>query len=456
MGSFKNRPCLQGVVVRSDRLDLRTEGGDVAVEVLRTSFKHPFVAHWLPSPADVGEERIWAVATHLLVTFRDPVDEVGAWHILNATLRAALHADISYAVQRISLPNTFLVFTPEGGPEITTDGPPDYILAALAAVRHHPAVDDANPNYLYFSLPMSLSASGGCPGTGIADDLKRMQAPLAWRQTIGDGRVRVAVLDSGIQLDHPDLKPNLLRQNGTVVGYNAYTINRPPDDEFGHGTWCAGIIGAIAQVGVNPRVALIPVKFLGPSGCGTVAGAIDGIQFAMNQAAHVISASWGGPCISPDLEKKIAQIASDILFVAGAGNDHRNLDTLPGFYPAGFSLPNILSVGGADDNDFAVATWGYGKKRVHLSAPGRSVCSTYLLGGYRTGDGTSASTAFVAGACALVKAADFSRGVANIRQRILDSVVPLQGSPTGVSCTGGRLDLANAILGTNLMVRPCP
>jgi len=236
-----------------------------------------------------------------------------------------------------------------------------------------------------------------------------------------------------------------------VVGLNSYDDAHPDNvaDDQGHGTFCAGIIGASEQTGVNKKTSMIPIKFLSSGGCGTVSDAIDGIDFAIQEKASVISASWGAVALSPELEKKIDDAGQyGILFVAGAGNEKRNLDKTP-FFPAAYNLPNILSVGGIDDNDTPVPDWGSGTSKVHLSAPGVTVLSTKRFGRFGVGHGTSASTAYVAGAAGLVKSANMSWEFKEIKQRLITTAFDPLGHihGTGASASEGRLDLARAVLG---------
>jgi subtilisin family serine protease len=272
--------------------------------------------------------------------------------------------------------------------------------------------------------------------------------------TTGSRSVKVAVLDTGIDTRHADLVKNIaLRPDGTILGKDFHNNVPVPEDDNSHGTYCAGILGAEGDningiAGVNWHVSIVPVKVLDKDACGTTENIVNGIDFAIGEGgATILSNSWGGAPRSPDLEKAV-QLAADqnVLFVAGAGNDNIDLDSTP-FYPASLPEPNVISVGGVDGSTPQMC-WGHGAQRVHLSAPGVGIVSTVLKPLFFgvLGDGTSASTAFVAGACALLQATGLH--YLDIRTRLLRSSVDTRLQ--GASCSRGRLDLGNAVLGSSL------
>lgn len=450
--------CLKGDLIRKDELPSAEGGRPEEVEVLRTRFKDPFLVRWPSRPGDPAEEPRWAVADELLVTVAAELHADEG----EALLREALAPEPA-AVRPLPLPGLYLVKS--GAATIPAEGPAAYPLAQARALSERPGVLQVSPNYLYFSFPSAVSAAPLAAGAGAQDDLQRMKVPDAWGLGQDGGReVRVAVLDTGLDVNHPYLCANVLRNlRGTVVGWNFYHGNSDVRDDESHGTICAGLIGAGNGIGVCREVSLMPVKFLSSSGCGKVSDAIEAIRFALDHGAHVISNSWGGAPESQKLRDMIATAdAEGALFVAGAGNGARNLDTHP-YYPAAFDVANVLSVGACDDQDRPMLIRGYGKCRVHLSAPATSVLSTLPtnLHVYPQGEsgGTSASAALVAGACALLKAAFPGWSHMQIRQRLLESTALLQGpkNQTDIaSCTRGLPDLLRAVTGTGLRRLSCP
>jgi subtilisin family serine protease len=217
----------------------------------------------------------------------------------------------------------------------------------------------------------------------------------------------VAVIDTGVDLNHEDLKPHL------VKGFNAINPNAQPQDDHGHGTHCAGTIGGIGNnkkgvVGVCWSVKIMPCKFLGKTGSGSLFDAVMCIDFACAHGAKIMSNSWSGGGFSQALFDAINRANKrGILFVAAAGNSATDNDVTP-TYPATYKLPNIVSVAAIDIADAKAGFSCFGKKTVHLSAPGVQVFSSVpksgALGdasGYRFLSGTSMATPHVSGAAAL-------------------------------------------------------
>ena len=256
----------------------------------------------------------------------------------------------------------------------------------------------------------------------------------------------VAVLDSGVDYTHEDLVRNMwvrptnvpayhddeLGTVNDVNGFNADDSASDPMDDNGHGTHCAGIIGAegdngIGISGINQHVRIMPLKFLGRSGSGSTAAAIEAINYVIDRKKNgvnvrIISASWGSNSGSRALEDVI-RAAGDagILFVAAAGNDSSNNDRWP-HYPSNYDLPNVISVAALDRADTLASFSNYGKGRVHVAAPGKAILSTWLGDGYREASGTSMATPYVSGVAALVVANEPLISVTELRKRIFDTV----------------------------------
>ncbi len=311
------------------------------------------------------------------------------------------------------------------------------------------------PDFLYF--PDKLPDD---PVLGKQYDLLDIRAPEAWELETGSNKVRIAILDSGIERGHPSLRnSSILIVHGPPYA-NLVKGNNYPEDDLEHGTYCSAIAGAKGDdgegmTGVNWNVTLMPVKFIDKNGCGTSSRAAEAVEYAIRHKADVISASWGGMGPSQRLHDAIAQAgAKGILFVTSAGNSGLNLDKKV-YYPASYNLPNMLVVGASDDDGSPLATSGHGLKNVHLSAPGEKVFSAVLSTGanlffpYGEGSGTSPATAFVSGAAALVKARNPDWKADKLRCRILKSTTPFSALAKA-SCSGGRLNLEKAVSGKNL------
>lgn len=219
--------------------------------------------------------------------------------------------------------------------------------------------------------------------------------------------VDIAIVDTGIDLDHPDLKANI------VWGYDAVR-GRTADDGNGHGTHCAGIAGAIRNamgvVGVYANVDLYAIKVLGPSGSGSYADIAEGIYAACKgpdgkegtaDDADVISMSLGGSSDSSDLHAAVIHAYNmGIVIVAAAGNSgDGNPSTTEISYPAAYA--EVIAVGATDAND-NFASWSNSGPYLEVAAPGVSIYSTYKGGTYKTLSGTSMACPHVAGLVALI------------------------------------------------------
>ncbi|MCW3039519.1 MAG: family serine peptidase, partial [Solirubrobacterales bacterium] len=285
----------------------------------------------------------------------------------------------------------------------------------------------------------ALRATSGDPLMGEAWHLAGdgpMGVRSAWDHTTG-GDVVVAVLDSGVDQRHPDLAPNLWTNPGEVPGngvdddhdgsvddvHGIDLVNGDgdPQDDNGHGTHVAGIIGAVGGNGIGSsgvawRVRLMAVKVLDANAGGDTGTVARGIDWAVRHGARVINLSLAGPGRSADLEHSIvgAQQAG-VLVVVAAGNDHNDLGLLPA-YPASFPEPNVLGVAATRPDALlsVVSSFGAG---VDLAAPGESILSTALGGGYELRTGTSMAAPMVAGAAALVLAANPGANAADVLLR---------------------------------------
>jgi len=308
----------------------------------------------------------------------------------------------------------------------------------------------------------------GQDGGKSGADISAMQA---WAVTRGSDQVVVAVLDSGVDYTHPDLaaniwtRPEIIKQYedddltsegavDDVHGFNVVDDNGDPMDDNGHGTHCAGIIGAqggneTGIAGVNWTVKIMPLKFMDADGAGTTKDAIEAINYVINRKragvnVRVISASWGSTTNSRALEDLIRKAGQEgILFVAAAGNDHSDNDAKP-HYPASYELNNVISVAATDRNDELTSFSNWGATSVDVAAPGQQIVSTWLNHGFEEKQGTSMATPFVAGVAALVLSTNPTISIDELRARLLSSVDAIP-SLTGKVASGGRINAAKAV-----------
>ena len=308
----------------------------------------------------------------------------------------------------------------------------------------------------------------GQDGGKSGADISAMQA---WAVTTGSDQVVVAVLDSGVDYTHPDLagniwtRPEIIKQYededltsegpvDDVHGFNLVEDNGDPMDDNGHGTHCAGIIGAqggndIGIAGVNWTVKIMALRFMDSDGAGTTKDAIEAINYVINRKragvnVRVISASWGSTTNSRALEDVIRKAGQEgILFVAAAGNDHSDNDLKP-HYPASYELNNVISVAAVDRNDELTSFSNWGARSVDVAAPGQQIVSTWLNHGFEEKQGTSMATPFVAGVAALLLSTNPMISIDELRTRLLNSVDAVP-SLKGKVATGGRIDAAKAV-----------
>jgi subtilisin family serine protease len=189
------------------------------------------------------------------------------------------------------------------------------------------------------------------------------------------------------------------------------------------------------------------LKYSGASGTGFTSDAIQCIEFAIDNGAHVINASWGGYSYSEALlDAIVAAQQAGIIFIAAAGNETINNDTDP-LYPASYDVDNVISVASSDRNDALSSFSNYGKTSVHLAAPGEAITSTWFTNdsSYLENNGTSMAAPHVAGAAALLMSLFPSDDYSDIRKRILESVDEISAFEDYL-ITGGRLNIAAAML----------
>ena len=348
---------------------------------------------------------------------------------------------------------------------------------AVQRLKARPDVEYAEPNWLLeaeaapndslFPQQWALRNTGQTGGTPGAD----IGAIAAWDLTTGSREVRVGVIDSGMDLSHPELAPNLFTNAGEIPGnlidddlngyvddvhgWNFVEGNGDPSDDYGHGTMAAGIIGAVGNdgrgvAGVCWQVSLIPIRIINAQGVGTLTAAIRAVDYATRMGVRLTNNSWGRVPPSPALSDVI-RAAGDrgILFVCAAGNGGLDNDATP-HYPSSFEHDNMVAVAATDALDELPRFSNYGATSVDLAAPGEAILSTFPGGGWYTLTGTSFSTPYVAGALALAFAREPNLSGPTARTLLLQTVKPLP-SLAGRMVSGGRLDLARFIAAIDLI-----
>ncbi len=271
--------------------------------------------------------------------------------------------------------------------------------------------------------------------------------------------VLVAVIDTGIDLTHPDLKDHVYTnlkekagndldddQNGfvdDVHGFNFEEKSGDTADDFNHGSHVSGTIGAIQNnhigiAGIAPKVTILPVKWM-KTGSGWGADAIEAIHYAVKMGARVINASWGGIGYSKALEDAVREAENaGVLFVASAGNKHSDNDVTPR-HPANLRYSNVISVADLDEKSALSATSNYGKVQVELGAPGANILSAMMNGQYTRMSGTSMAAAHVSGVAALLLAINPKLTGQEIKKILMDTVTP-RASLQGKTITGGEVN----------------
>jgi len=226
---------------------------------------------------------------------------------------------------------------------------------------------------------------------------KILNIPNLWRQTKGEG-IKVAVLDTGIATDHPDLRDSIADAKdftGSRVGYS---------DVNGHGTHVSGTIAARENssgiIGIAPKSKLLVAKVLGDDGYGSMEAILEGMYWAIDNGANVLSMSLGSQSTIPEFEKAIKYAMSKKVFmIVAAGNEGPNLNTVgwPGRYP------DVVAVG-AVDSRLNITNFSSRGPEVDIVAPGDQILSTYPPRGLAKLSGTSMATPLVSGVVALMLA----------------------------------------------------
>jgi subtilisin family serine protease len=352
---------------------------------------------------------------------------------------------------------------------------PNYIIS-IAGVPNDPRFSEL------WGMQNTGQAVGSIAGTYGAD----ISATSAWDISTGARSNVVAVVDTGVDYNHPDLAANIwaapsaftfnlgeqsIRCEAGTHGFNATTRTCDPADDNGHGTHVSGTIGALGNngvgvVGVNHTASIMAIKILDASGNGAISDAVDALEFALQVKQtfgaganiRVLSNSWGwtGSASQALLDQINRANAADMLFVASAGNGGLDQlsddnDTNPS-YPASYDAANVISVAATDNRDALASFSNYGMRSVDLGAPGVRVLSTTPGGSYSSFSGTSMAAPHVSGAAALVLSR-CNLDTASLKSALLTNVDPVT-SLMNITVTGGRLNVNKAIRSCAPVVPP--
>ena len=330
-------------------------------------------------------------------------------------------------------------------------------LATIEALRLDPAVEFVEPDYFVFATPTDfvrrqsgadtkMMTTETFPNDPLYSSLQwalpKINAPRAWDLARGSG-VTIAILDSGVDLDHPDLAAKI------VSGYDFINSDANADDDNGHGTHVAGIAAAISNnalgvAGLAWDAKIMPVKVLNTNGTGPSSALARGICWAANHGADVINMSLSNRYLSNAVREAVDYANSkDIVSIASAGNEFLKGNTIQ--YPA--ALNNVSAVAATDNQD-AQAAFSNTGIYVDIAAPGVDIFSTYVRNQVpviTTLNGTSMAAPFVSGLAALVLSVSPDLSPSHVKAVIHDSAVDLGDPGRDVVFGYGRIDAAAAL-----------
>ena len=323
-----------------------------------------------------------------------------------------------------------------------------------------PPRDPSSPNDLDEKL-WGLNNTGQTGGTAGA----HVSAKDAWKIQTGNGSDNgplIAVIDTGIDYNHPDLKANIWTNPGEIAGdgidndnngviddvhgYNAFADNGDPMDGHSHGTHCSGTIAGVGNngqgvTGVMQDANLMAVKIFSDSGRTSVDAIVRGIAYSAKMGADITSNSWGGGGRSEAIYDAFR--TNDALHVIAAGNSNYDNDKRDNF-PSNYDLDNIVAVAATTHTDERASFSQWGAKNVDVAAPGKDIYSTVNGGGYASYSGTSMATPHVSGGAGLIMSEYPEASNAEIKARLIhgsDRVASLND----ISVSDGRVNFASSL-----------
>ncbi|MCA0983386.1 S8 family peptidase [Halobacillus yeomjeoni] len=307
---------------------------------------------------------------------------------------------------------------------------PGQVTEAIDTFEKNPAVDYAEANSMFY-----VNYTPNDPFYESEQYApQKVEADLAWDVTQSDPSVQVAVIDTGVDYNHPDLAGKVIK------GYDFAANDNDPMDEHDHGTHVSGIAAAQTNngegiAGLAPEASILAVRVLDASGSGSLDDVAQGIRYAADQGAEVINLSLGGLIGSQTLKDAVNYAWNKgSVVVAAAGNESSAKPSYPAYYS------NSLAVAATDQNDTIAYFSNYGTW-VDIAAPGVSIYSTVLGGGYENMSGTSMAAPVVAGVAGLL--ASQGRSASEIRTALEETADYVTG--TGTLFQNGRVNAADAV-----------
>jgi len=429
----------------------------IAIFLVSSCVEHAVMAQDRPQPVTSIGTTIQAESDRVIVKYRSR-----SAALVSGQLHELSRAEV---IKRLPLIDADVVRVPEGSsrdeliawyeerPDVEY-AEPDYRVFPIGGIAAATAPDDVR-----YAEQYHLNNTGQSGGTADAD----VDAPEAWDITTGDSTIIVAVIDTGIDAEHPDLLANMWVNEGEIAGDsidndgNGFvddihgwdfanddnTIYDGADTDY-HGTHVAGTIGAVSNNGIGVagvawNVRIMSLKFLHNG--GRTSDAIDALAYAKAHGAKFTSNSWGGGGASQALDDAI--IAHGGLFIAAAGNAGRNTDTNPA-YPASSDLDLIISVAATNRNDGLASFSNYGETSVDLGAPGVNIMATWPDNAYNAISGTSMATPVVSGMAVLVYAQFPDLSPSAMKHRLMysgDVITALDGK----TVSGRRVNAFNSL-----------
>jgi serine protease len=345
-------------------------------------------------------------------------------------------------------------------------GPQTSVVSALRQYHANPLVTLVQPDYFVSveRLPNDPGFSSQWALNNPSNPDATIKATQAWDTTVGSGQTVVAIIDTGIDFNHPDLAANMWRNTAEIAGnkadddgngfvddvhgYNFFYKNGNVMDDNGHGTHVAGIVGAAGNnaqgvTGVAWNVKLMALKFMNAQGLGATSDALKALNYAVQMGATISNNSWTTSWNDSVLEAGIRNAqAEGHIYVAAAGNTGTNMDVKK-VYPAGFTPDNIVAVAALDSGNNMPGWSNWGPTTVDIAAPGSNIYSTVPAGKYGLLSGTSMAAPFVTGAIALVR----DQHPTWTYRQVIDQVLSTADKLTTLAgkVVSGKLNLAAAV-----------
>jgi subtilisin family serine protease len=333
------------------------------------------------------------------------------------------------------------------------------VSSLIAQYQKSGLVEFAEPDYLGHVFSTTPNDPKYLDGTLWG--LDKISAPAAWDVLTSASNIVVAVLDTGVRYTHEDLASNMwVNPNDGSHGWNVIAGTNDPNDDQGHGTSVAGVLGAVGNngkgvTGVAWQVQIMACKCFNNFGIGSISSVITGMDYAKTNGARIINASWGFTN-SLALSNAVYSLRDfNIIVVAACGNSATDIDLNP-TYPASYHFDNIVTVADTTRTDTLATASNYGATSVQLAAPGEQIYTTWSPNDsfYVTQSGTSFAAPYVSGALALLLTKFPAETYQQIIARLLNATDPLPAL-AGKCVTGGRLNLHNA-LSPPILLTPLP